>query len=669
MFGVDADYFAGLTFLNNGDEKSARAKFLNSMKKGSYYCSLRSAQALCTLGTVTEKDKACENLINQFDDYDSLYIASNQYYSSQEYGKLIKITDNIDFEKAPDKLIKLRLLALQQRKSQNYHHDVYKWFLESKISSEHYSFYRDYVEHPDFTENSLSLTEENYSPLLYSINYRIELYKKNYLYCYKNADKILSYIKDHEIPISGQLASDIGKAFLYGDSNFLTNADFFVTLAEQYKNTEMAFYFWFYAGRLFDKSGLYYNKSVSAFENAINSSNNSAQKDNAIWYLLNTSISYSYESVIEKISNYATQWTDPEYFEDFFDSLAVSLFSAGKWDMFGKIYKIIDRYASPSCTAQYAYIYARLIQERKIKTDENEMQRAFEIALNSGSQLYYKVISTLQLNKLGYSKNDIDEILNQYKKNDDKNVDSNAEQLLKGYAYFGFPEMIYQEWSKIGKNKFSDDCANYLSEFLQNCSTGNDDYLHQALRIGVSSKNTLSNTYPQNYKDLIEKYSSVYNLDSAVLYALVRSESFFDPDVISSAGAIGLTQLMEFTAGDIAQRLKITNYDLTDPETNIQFGAYYLADLVRRFDNSYLLAFFAYNAGAKRVRRWLQTSIIDFGEKSNMPLDLFLETLPYTETREYGRKLISATVIYEWLYSQTPDETAQELLTKLIKRN
>ena len=133
------------------------------------------------------------------------------------------------------------------------------------------------------------------------------------------------------------------------------------------------------------------------------------------------------------------------------------------------------------------------------------------------------------------------------------------------------------------------------------------------------------------------------------MYALIRSESFFDADVTSSAGAIGLTQLMEFTAGDIAHRFKISDYSLTDPETNIRFGTWYLSNLISRCDDSPLLGFFSYNAGITRVRRWLQSSLIEFGKKSNMPLDLFLETLPFAETREYGRKLISATIVYDWL--------------------
>ena len=147
------------------------------------------------------------------------------------------------------------------------------------------------------------------------------------------------------------------------------------------------------------------------------------------------------------------------------------------------------------------------------------------------------------------------------------------------------------------------------------------------------------------------------------MYSLIRSESFFDADVMSSAGAIGLTQLMELTASDIARRFKLQDYSLTNPETNIRFGTYYLSNLISRCDNSLLLGFFSYNAGITRVRRWLQSSLIEFGKKSNMPLDLFLETVPFAETREYGRKLVSATIAYDWLdNSERFEDTASQLL-------
>ena len=134
------------------------------------------------------------------------------------------------------------------------------------------------------------------------------------------------------------------------------------------------------------------------------------------------------------------------------------------------------------------------------------------------------------------------------------------------------------------------------------------------------------------------------------MYALITSDSFFDSKVYSSAGAIGLTQLMKETAGDVAKKLKVPEFDLLDAETNVQFGSYYLAELNRRLDGEWLPTFFAYNAGISRVRRWIKDSKITFPIKGAVPYDILLEIIPYEETRGYGRKLVGAAAMYSWLY-------------------
>ena len=177
------------------------------------------------------------------------------------------------------------------------------------------------------------------------------------------------------------------------------------------------------------------------------------------------------------------------------------------------------------------------------------------------------------------------------------------------------------------------------------------------------TKDQLKLVYPQNYSKLVDTYSKKYDINTSVIYALIRSESFFDKEVVSSAGAVGLTQLMSPTAGEIAQKLRIKEYSLTDPETNIMFGTYYLSELIRRGDGSLLRAFFSYNAGFRKVTTWLNSSMMEFGKAGNLDMDLFLETIPVSETREYGRKLVSATIMYEYLYENASFvQTVQNLL-------
>lgn len=666
-FGKDSDYYIGLKLLNEGDQKAAQAKFRRCSKKGSYYCSLKSAQKLCTFGSVAEKSAACENLLKKTDDPESLLIIVKHFSEIRDFTKVLSITNNLESkDKAEEinQLIKFRLIALKQTQSSDYYQELYDWFSKSKISTDHYQYYRDFLDHPNFTSLDNN-SEIPCTPQEFAINYRIELYKRNYLYCFESAATILDYFEKGILPVSDQLASDIGKAYLYGNTEMAANALFFEQLARKFSSTPAEFYFWFYSGRLYEKAAIYYQKSKRAFENAILCADTPTLKDNAIWYLLNTSLNYSLESTAEEVVHYASKWNDPEYFDDFFDSLSVAIFATGDWNLFGRIYKAIDGYASDSIVAQFAYIYGRLLQEKVAAGTTQDIIEAFKCAYNKNSSLYYKILSKYQYSKLGFATEEFDK-LETSEFPESKQIDYDAQKLLEGYAYFGFPELIYDTWLKIGKNRISEDSAEYLSKFLNKCSKGDDDYLHQSLRIGVTSRSDYKSNFPQNYKDSVEKYSQEYGVEASAIYALIRSESFFDSDVVSSAGAIGLTQLMEFTGNDIARKLKVSDYSLTDPETNIQFGTYYLADLIRRSNNSYLLGFFSYNAGITRVRRWLQTSVSDFGKKSRMPLDLFLESLPYAETREYGRKLVSSTTLYEWLYSDDKEENTKKIIQMLI---
>lgn len=666
-FGADSDYFIGLKLLSENNEKAAKVKFLHCIKKGSYYCAKKSAEALCSFGNIQEKNEAALNLVETYKEEDSLLIAVKQLMNADEINKVLELTDQLDFSKADNELIKIRLEALNKRGDSDYEDEVYRWFVSSSISKEHYTFYRDFYNHPIFADENVE-----YTPQQFAINYRIELYKRNYTYGFENAQKIFDYFESAELEPNAMLSSDIGKAYLYGNANFLANANLFKEMAQKYQNTCVEYYFWFYSGRFFDKANIYYSQAKNSFEKAMICAASGEQKDNALWYLLNTSLSFSVDTIIESIGKYSREWKDAEYFEDFFEALVSSLLASGKWNAFKQIYTEIDGFASDDVIAQYAYIYGRLVQEGYADGDKNDIHQAFTRACNSGSSVYYKILAAYQL---GLKDNELQAVLCEpYSKNEPK-YDEAAQKLLEGYVAFGFPELIYPNFQKLYKNGLPDETYFYLSDFLAKCAAENNDYATQGLRIAARgqkmatrqvTKDEIKQVYPIHYQNFVSKSCKDYHLSESVIYALIRSESFFDANVTSNAGAIGLTQLMEFTGNDIAQRLRIKEYSLTDPETNITFGTYYLSELVRRCDNSLLQAFFSYNAGITRVRRWLKSSMIEFGSKSTMPLDLYLETVPYTETRGYGRKLISATAMYEWIYS--PDENSfVNIIEKLIE--
>ena len=123
--------------------------------------------------------------------------------------------------------------------------------------------------------------------------------------------------------------------------------------------------------------------------------------------------------------------------------------------------------------------------------------------------------------------------------------------------------------------------------------------------------------------------------------AMIWQESLFDPDAVSPANARGLMQIIPSTAKTIAKELGIPEYDYTNPEISIRFGMYYFKKMLQEFD-SVPLSLAAYNAGPIRVRRWIKND-------PNSEMDIFIELIPYDETRNYVKSILARQQIYRFL--------------------
>lgn len=151
--------------------------------------------------------------------------------------------------------------------------------------------------------------------------------------------------------------------------------------------------------------------------------------------------------------------------------------------------------------------------------------------------------------------------------------------------------------------------------------------------------------FPLAYSDLFASAATQLDVSQQLLFAIARQESAFMHDVRSSAGALGLMQLMPATGRETATRagLRINEQDLLKPDINIQLGSRYLAQLLNDFGGNRALAAAAYNAGPNRVRQWLrQTS------DHPIPLDAWIETIPFAETRNYVQNVLAFSVIYAY---------------------
>lgn len=161
--------------------------------------------------------------------------------------------------------------------------------------------------------------------------------------------------------------------------------------------------------------------------------------------------------------------------------------------------------------------------------------------------------------------------------------------------------------------------------------------------IAASAWNNLDMRFPLAYETLFTESAKDNNVDINWVYALARQESAFMPDAQSGKGALGLLQLLPATAGETAHQHGLS-YDgrqsLFEPATNIRLGSAHLAGLLARFNGNRLLATAAYNAGQFRVSQWLENGAED------LETDVWLETMPFYETRQYVQNVMTYTIIY-----------------------
>ncbi|HEY2321768.1 MAG TPA: transglycosylase SLT domain-containing protein [Thermoanaerobaculia bacterium] len=155
--------------------------------------------------------------------------------------------------------------------------------------------------------------------------------------------------------------------------------------------------------------------------------------------------------------------------------------------------------------------------------------------------------------------------------------------------------------------------------------------------------------YPLKYWDAYQAAAAKQNVDPYLLVAVTRQESGFEPSTVSNAGAVGLMQIMPAEAGAIATKaglLPPSREQLFDPATNIQIGAAEFAQKLASMQNNPVLAIAAYNAGEDAVGKWLAHTPID-------DLDLFVEAIPYAETRLYVKTVTRNRFEYRRIYDSS----------------
>jgi len=149
--------------------------------------------------------------------------------------------------------------------------------------------------------------------------------------------------------------------------------------------------------------------------------------------------------------------------------------------------------------------------------------------------------------------------------------------------------------------------------------------------------------FPVTYLSQVQSNADRQELDPAIIFGLIRQESMLDQNARSAVGARGLMQIMPETGQQIARTLNEpwqAESSLFNPDVNIKYGAFYYKQLLNRFNGHFALATAAYNAGPNRVSKWLPND-------RSVPADVWIETIPFKETRKYVTSVLSYAIIYQ----------------------
>ena len=152
--------------------------------------------------------------------------------------------------------------------------------------------------------------------------------------------------------------------------------------------------------------------------------------------------------------------------------------------------------------------------------------------------------------------------------------------------------------------------------------------------------------FPRPYWDALRQYSEANGLDPYLVASLIRQESEFNPGAVSRANALGLMQLLPGTGKGTAKQVGLQNYktdSLLDPTINIELGTKYFREMVDHFGGQIEYALAAYNAGSSRVEGWRSSG-------SYRDVEEFVESIPFTETREYVQAIVRNAEVYKRVY-------------------
>ena len=679
LFGPDAPFYIGLKLLKLGNKEGAIAALLSADGNVSPVVQQNRLKTLIPLLLETKQTETALTVLENTGN-NSGYTKQTWYrslltevrFAKGQYQNILDMQKGVDASELTQKELALGLfsrLAMDPKNQKNLD-GVTAFFLTGPATELTRDLFTTIRQAPNIF---LSQTISD------AVRGRLFILDRSYgdaLYYFKQALRRNRYLFE----AYPDLLSDLGKAYQYSgvakegiklfldwESTIRSNQSTQALITNNDKN-EIRFKLLFFAGRMARQVRIS-SDALNYFYRALPLAPDPQQRDACIWYILDSTLEADPNLFPSTLETLIPIWSAPSYFDDLLDKICTNFTTEHNWTGLLKIFKIIYQKADSPVQARYAYILARAITEGYLPLNKelnflglpagvnrSETAKAFyTIAFETDkASLYYRSLAAAFLGtqiQLIPETEDVQEITKGAQHIDESTLIA----YLTGFFSWGCADIALPYVLEY-KDQLTTEEIRRIAQMFGNQKRWGDQI--QLISRALFSKQDYTATktdyellYPLPFRDLMEPLAKQHTIPIEIFYGLVRTESAFIPDINSNAGAKGLTQLMLATAQDAAWRIKREggpdftikdSKDLEDPETNLYIGAWYLSYLIKR-TGSPLLALASYNGGMTRVRNWRAS-------QATLAEDIFLETIPITETREYSRKVLAAAAVYGYLY-------------------
>ena len=489
--------------------------------------------------------------------------------------------------------------------------------------------------------------------------------------------------KDNNLLLNRDFLSAAGRALLYSDAEpdeSVAALEHLLALpalsgegqtpAARAQAKEARYTLKFYIARLLAKTAGRSSGALAMMESSLGDAPTDEDRDISLWYMLDIARARGNDELINLIEARLAEWRDPEVFADILTKLVSELAAAHSLEALLRLEAALPADAPARIRERVAFTAALLSP-----AGSGEEKERLSLLAESANTLYYKIRSAellgnepwnLQKKKgapraaaaasaakeTAFPRSFAGQALSLIKASIAWNLPRQAASFAESFPFARFAD-VQAEAQKLMK-------PGHYSDAMRLLSFAFSEVAPEAVRIEGAARETLEMLYPQLWRAEVAQAAAATHgegeaalgaLPESLIFGVIRQESFFDPSAVSHAGAKGLMQLMDLTAGEVAGKLKVSEYDLFDAETSIRFGSFYLSEMKRRLYGESLQAVCAYNAGIGRVRGWLRDYPPALAGKSAAAKEcIFVESVPFNETREYAKRVFTSAAIYSALY-------------------